>query len=312
MLRDRGSRSSLTALLEHPDLRRIFPAVGIARSQGLRGLEAVRSSDPGLAHGATETQVAAYFRALLASEDRLRELVEYLQSHEAELTGAAFERTRRLLPEQCMLGTVRFAILPLAYDFRTDRESVFMDPLAALAYGPAGIERTLSLELHHVGRYRLTGVNLTLMEPDEEPEPDAPSDVFRSWAAWLEAEGIADCVASAVDEDIPALHAGIERRRQQLAQYRSLLTEVLDRFRQADRRNAADRSELRVLSQELLDLAHPVGAGLAGRILSKLGPTALTACVGQPELFLRSSDRVAPASGASPFGEPFLGWMATR
>jgi len=298
------------SLLERRDLRRMFPAVGIPRAQGIRYLEAAGNPDGGKGLDEVGRMVVGYLVELLQRRGRIASLLRELEVAGPSLEAAAFARARELLPDSCAVGAVRYVLLPIGYDFRTDRETVYMDPLAALEYGRAGIETTLSHELHHVARYRLTGENLTLMRPGEErPARDVPG-IFREWASWLEAEGIADGVSNATDVEIPALRAAIELRREQMANYAGLLEGALARLRRTLSDEMKDEGPRQSLRQFLLALAHPVGARMAEHVRADLGRESVIECVGRPDLFVERYNRVARRRELVEVDESFLRWTA--
>ncbi len=301
-------KSRIEELLDGPVLRHMFPAVGIPLDLGLRYLEAVRSPARPEGLDETENMVVGYLTELIRSRQQIERLLQELSSNEPTLVAEAFEKTRQLLPRSCGLGDVRLVLLPIAYDFRTDRETVYMDPLAAVQYGPKGIRHSLSHEFHHIARYRLTGENLTLMRPEETPPFRNLLDVVRDWAAWLELEGIADCVSNVTQFEIPALRGGIQARRRQMAGYGELLEGGLAAVRVAEGQGESTSDELNALRMELLSLVHPVGARLAEYILTDLGQTALVESVGHPDLFLQQYNTVARAKGLVPFDQRMIEW----
>jgi hypothetical protein len=301
-----ASIAELSGLLRRPELKRVFPAMGIPTDRGLQYLEAVldpprreRLDEPG-------RQVVAYVLELVRLRGEFEVLLRKFREVELPLTTAAFAATREFLPDSCDLGEIRFVFLPIGLDFRTDQQSVYMDPLAALQYGLDGIRRTLSHEFHHVARYRWTGVTLTLMRMDEERPPQSTLEILRDWSAWLEAEGIADCVSKATDVEIPALTEALKERRRQLEEYGALLEGALGRLRNAlagEARSEADRVTLR---HELLQLAHPVGSQMAERIYANRGRPALVECVGNPALFVRRYSTIAREQGLVEFDDNLL------
>ena len=309
-LEERASAPRLKELFERPELRRVFPALGLPTAAALALLEKV--VDPDSRHGLDEvgTMLADYVGALVACRREFEKLLVDVRANEEALVNAAFERTRKFLPEPCVRGTIRLVFLPLGYDFKTDLETAYMDPVAAVQLGPNGIERTLAHEFHHIARYRLTGVNPTHMRPEEHPPPDNHRDLFREWARWLETEGIADCVSNLTQTEIPSLRAAIEERRQQMARYEELLDGALGEFRKVGTR--PDGKNLEVLRSHLNRLSHPVGYRMAGHILSELGRPALVSCVGHSDRFLESYNTVARAKGLTAVDPAFLSWTKGR
>ena len=299
----------LEALMRGTELDRVFPSAGISRAFGLDCLLAVNDDARRLKLDESGKSVVGYLENLVQVRPRFEALLREFRESEADLTASAFETTRRLLPESCSLGRIRLVFLPLGLDFRTERETVYMDPLASVQYGLEGIRRTLSHEFHHVARYRLTGVNLTLMEPSETRRPESLADTFRVWVAWLEMEGIADCVSNATQVEIPSLREGIEERRRQMDQYATLLGGALDSFRAANRGQASNSTALGDLQRSLGGLAHPVGARMAGYILTELGRPSLVECVGHPDRFLQRYNDVAIKKRLVGFDELFVDWL---
>ena len=292
-----------------PELSRMFPAMGIPYPFGLECLRAIHSAAQRERLDDTGKMVVSYVDELVRSRGQFETLLRDFRAAEASWTTAAFEKTRSFLPDSCELGEIRYVFLPLGFDFRTDRRTVYMDPLAAVQYGPDGIRESLSHEFHHVARYRLTGENLSLMAPEEMRAPHHLPGVFREWASWLELEGIADCVSNAIQFDLPALRPAVERRRQQMADYGALLERSLARIRGDPGGRSPNPAEMVLLRKELLGLAHPVGARLAEEILTDLGRPALIECVGHPERFLRRYDTVARRRRLVGVDESLLGWL---
>jgi hypothetical protein len=299
----------LEALLATSELKLMFPAVGIPPSYGLKYLEAVGRPESRGGLDEPGRQVVSYFEALFEGRARFSTLLDELRSREPELISGAFEGTRQFLPEGGSLGRPRLVFLPIGLDFRTDRETVYMDPLAALLYGPEGVQTTLSHEFHHIARYRLTGENLTLMRPHETHAPTTLPALAREWASWLEAEGIADCVSNVTQGDVPALREVAERRRQQMAGYGGLLEEGQTRFRRRDVRTPLERSDGEMLRKALLEVAHPIGARVAGGIVDGLGHRALVECVGRPDLFLRRYNSLATSRRWAAFDDALVDWL---
>jgi Putative zinc dependent peptidase (DUF5700) len=307
-LEERAPRARFASLLEGSELSRMFPAVGIPTADGLALIEMV--NDPALRGGLDEggRTVAAYLDELVQNREPIDRLLQSLRGTETELLRSAFEKTKEYLPESSALGNVRLVFLPIGYDFRTDEETVYIDPLAALQHGYDGIRKTLSHELHHIARYRLTGENLTLMRADARPHPTVRFEVFREWSTWLEAEGIADCVWNVTDTDIPALHQAVDQRRQQMAGYQTILGDALAQFRTGLAGSRAGGPALEILRTELLNAAHPVGAQMAAAILRELGRPTLVECVGRPDQFLGRYNEVAEARGLLEIDRTQLDW----
>ena len=309
-LEEPAETSRLEDLLREPDLSRMFPAVGISRSRGLGYLEAVRHVSPRENLDETGREVLSYFEELIQRRNEFESLLRDLRANESTLVATAFERTRRFLPGSCVLGAPRLVFLPIGFDFRADRETVYMDPLAALQYGLAGIRDTLSHELHHVARYRLTGENLTLMRPEEGDSPTDVHAVFREWASWLEGEGIADCVWNMTQTEIPALQSAVRKRCEQMAEFAKLLERSLVRFRESAARRSKSPSEWGVLRDDLRGLAHPVGACIAQEILNGLGRRSLVQCVGHPRAFLERYNMLAEKRKLTAIDGNLVDWLS--
>lgn len=301
-------RSRLEQLLQGPTLSRMFPVVGAPVDQGLECLAAVGHKESQGALDDRGRMIVDYFEELVKLRRQFEALLSELRADESGLKGTAFEKTRELLPASTALGDVRLVFLPNGFDFKTDQETVYMDPLASLMYGLEGIRDSLSHEFHHIARYRITGENPTHMRPEVVHPPHDLREVFREWATWLELEGVADCVSNATDHEIAPLHAGIEARRRQMSEYEHLLAAALSHFRDPpglDEPGVGDGESLR---KDLSRLAHPVGFKIAERILRSLGRQVLVECVGNPGVFLRRYDEVAEPRGQVPFGPSLLGW----
>lgn len=293
---DEGAdESRLASLLASGELARVFPALGLPTNAGLALLRAVSRAGPSRGSADPSDAFVTYLRRLRAIGPELDAILDDLRSHEPRILATAWERARELLPAHFRTPEVRLVFLPLGLDFRTDRETVYMDPVAAVSLGLDGIQTILAHELHHVGRYRLTGENLTLMSPDPLPGITNASEVFRNWSSWLEAEGVADCVSNMTQTDFPLLHAAVETRRQQMAGYAALLESAQQRIGAAAHSPPAALADLEQLRSDLLKLAHPVGARLAEAVLRRFGRPGLIECVGRPEKFLQRYNDVASA-----------------
>lgn len=307
-LQSGAEREELDRLLREPELDRMLPAVGIPRDLGLQMFRA--AADPTRRNGLSELGqfVVSYLVDLVEHRSALESLVRDLGPREDELLRTAFERTRQFLPKESRLGPIRLVVVPIGYDFRTDRETVYMDPLAMLALGYDGIRDTLTHELHHVARYRLTGEALTLMRPEEERPLSNPSELFREWLTWLEAEGIADCAHNMVESDLPIFRDAIEQRRRQMAEFPSLLVEAQERLLDPRLESSAGASALEGTRVWVRNLAHPVGARMAGEILTRCGREAVADCVGRPGEFLRRYAEVARAHDLARVDPRLIAW----
>jgi Putative zinc dependent peptidase (DUF5700) len=305
-LQRRADRKELETLFTDPDLALMFPALGIPTADGLEMFESFLEAQAGGSFGPDAPPIFEYATDLGTHRDSLERLLVDLKEAEVELTRAAFEETRRLLPIGADLGRPRIVVLPLGYDFRTDGDSLYMDPLAALSLGLDGIRKTWSHEFHHIARFRLTGRNLTLMRPDAGGSSLDMTEVVSDWAAWLEAEGIADCVSNMTQTDVPALREAAKVRSEQMADYQPLLTGALEGIHQnarVSRNSAAPFVELR---SALRALAHPIGARMAGTILEVDGKSGLVDCVGKPKRFVTRYSDLASSRGLVGFDADVL------
>lgn len=288
-LRDGASAEEFGRIVARPDLGRALRSVGVPPVETPGWLEAAARPEGRGTFSPEGTEVIEYFRALRAARPEIDEILRALVTDETDLVRSAFERTRPWLPPGTELGEVRLVLVPLGFDFRTDRETVYIDPLAAVALGRRGTRATLSHELHHVARYRRTGENLTLMRPEEDPVPETRMGLAAEWARWLEAEGIADAVSNVTQTPVEPLRRAAEQRRQQMDEYASLFRGATAHLR--DTPDGALGWE--ALRRELHGLAHPVGARMAEAIAADLGREALVDCVGRPVEFVRAFEEVA-------------------
>ena len=309
-LAGRAGRPELESVLSDPDLALVFPAFGIPRRTGIEYLRAVGNPERLSALDEPGRAAVGYLSELVGRSEAITALLGRLSAGEPDLAARAFKRTQEFLPAGCEQGEPRLVLLPLLYDCRTDRETVYIDPLAALALGPEGIRHTLSHELHHVARYRLTGEALTLMRPGVRAPPRDARAAFVEWAAWLEAEGIADCASNMTETDVPALRTAAMHRREQMATYETLLSEILGRFEEQAARSPVDPAGMEPLMADALGLAHPLGCRMAGAVDAGLGRTALVECVGRPGTFLARYNEAARRASLTPVGKSFVGWLS--
>jgi hypothetical protein len=291
-LTEGASTAEWERLLARPELELMLPAIGIPHELGVRCLAAVRDTTRREGLDPSGLEIVEYFAQLEEERFGIEALSRDLEAHGDELARAAFERTRVYLPLGCAPGAPRFVLLPLGFDFRADRDTVYVDPLAALRLGYEGIRATLSHELHHVARYRLTGEDLTLMHPDRASEVSGARAVYREWVAWLELEGIADRVSNMTQHPIPELKEAAARRVRQMEEYETLLASALREFALRAAEGPSARWER--FREDGRNLAHPIGARVAGRIETELGREALVECVGHPDLFVARYNQVAP------------------
>lgn len=302
-LNEGADTSRFRTLLSDRELARTFPALGIPTSVGLSSLVAVSQElrpEPATRMG---REIRSYLEGLRAVEREFSAFAEHFRSHEDEVVASAWSRAARLLPPVEAPRHLRLVFLPLGLDFRTDGETVYMDPLASVSLGLEGVGVTLAHELHHVGRFLVTGENLTLMEPYARGRLHGVPDVLRNWASWLESEGIADCVSNVTETDVPVLHDVVERRRRQLGDVPALLSDSLEKLGAALDQGPAGADALEELDRDLRALAHPIGAGMAGAIRSLGGTLSLVGCVGRPKVFLQRYNDAALGTAHPRFGD---------
>ncbi|HEV2316507.1 MAG TPA: DUF5700 domain-containing putative Zn-dependent protease [Thermoplasmata archaeon] len=298
-----AAATEIRATLEHPDLVAAAVGLGLTPEDLLQGFTHDLDSP---VPNATVRPIAAYCGELLRHRSEIESLAEVLEHSGPGMVRESLVRTTRWLPTGVEPGEIRLVLVPLGFDFRTDRGTVYLDPLSALEYGTEGIRDTLSHELHHVARYRLTGEELTLMRPDAVSVPDDLAGTLREWASWLEAEGIADCVWSMTQLETTALREAARVRRDQEERFGSILRGVFDGLRShpAD----ADRSALPELRANLRQLAHPVGHAMAMTIERELGHDTLIGCVGRPRRFVEEYNHAASRTSRVRFEVDRFGW----
>ena len=297
-------------VISRAELVQAIASLGLTPTRAAADLAAVGDDRAVVDLGDEDGSVVAYFSDLIDQRANFERLLFDLRARESEVVAGAIARARTLLPPSVRLDEVRLVFVPLGLDFRTDAATVFMDPRAAVDLGLDGVASTLAHELHHVGRYRFSGENLTLMRPHPTGSPREMADLVRRWAAWLEAEGIADAVSNVTETDVPILHAAVERRRRQLREYPTLLQDALREIdRAADYATETDLAGLDAVAGRLLELAHPIGARMAEVVLRAAGRRGLVECVGAPGRFVARYNAAASAAGVPVFGERFMRWL---
>ncbi|MGA7922428.1 MAG: DUF5700 domain-containing putative Zn-dependent protease [Thermoplasmata archaeon] len=285
------SSDQLDVLLSLPDLQSMLRAFRLSKEKIIPWLRAVKGASVIGSQDETGRFVKDYFGELLRHREEIQALAVQLGEQCSAILEDAFTSTRAYLPNGSSMGDVRLVLLPLAYDCRTDRETIYMDPLSSLTYGTDGIRGTLAHELHHVARYRITREDLTLMRPDARPAPQDVPATLREWAAWMESEGVADCVSNMGQFDHPFLREAVRARRDQERNYTSILTRIFEGLPPCNR--PVTPGELVQLRETLKELAHPVGHALAAEIEQTLGRKVLVDCVGRSKRFLERFNEVA-------------------
>jgi Putative zinc dependent peptidase (DUF5700) len=308
-IENKSSNVDLEALLQGPELSLMFPAVGISNARGVEYLADFRDGKLPPEQDPAASVVASYLADLLDRADEFREIAEVLRTAGPSLYEAALDQTLEYLPPHFEMGNPRIIFLPIGYDFRADRESVYLDPLTALMVGKLGVRDGLIHELHHVGRYRLTCENLSLMRPDPRGPPTDPLTALRRWVSWLELEGVADCAWSMTRSEAPLYQSARVERLRQFDEYDRIIRDAMLPIAGPNQTSAANAPAQ--FFDGLRELAHPVGHRIASEILNDAGRPGLVECVGHPALFLSRYNEIASRKGLVTFPSELQAALAT-
>ena len=256
------SSDQLDVLLSLPDLQSMLRAFRLSKEKLIPWLRAVKGASVLGSQDETGRFVKDYFGELLRHREEIQALAVQLGEQCSAILEDAFTSTRAYLPNGSSMGDVRLVLLPLAYDYRTDRETIYMDPLSSLTYGTDGIRGTLAHELHHSREVP----NHTRGPYSYEARRSAgasgrPGDA-REWAAWM-SPGVADCVSNMGQFDHPFLREAVRARRDQERNYTSILTRIFEGLPPCNR--PVTPGELVQLRETLKELAHPCRARSRGR-----------------------------------------------
>ncbi len=253
-----------------------------------------------------ELRFARYLSHLKSLEPGVTESFVRLKTAFPKIRERSAERAQSLLPSRVRLERARVVFVPLDYDAMVDRTTVYFDPLLALMVGEDGVARILSYEFHHIGRFLLTGENVSGMNPKLDPRHLTWTGLVRFWASILEMEGIADLVFDVKDLQLPIYRPMMARRERVTSSYGQHL-------RRAERillnRPVSSRAERRAIGravQVVLRDGHPLGKRMAETILVEFGKRRLIQSVGRPERFFRAYQDAAAQSGLFQFSEELL------
>lgn len=294
-----------TRFASTPTMTTVLRRFEVAQKRGPICLDMVSDPTSSTPRSAAEGLLISHLSLLRERDAELRELLKELQHEEEIILERAFSRTREFLPRSTPLGEVSVVFVPLGYDARVDSNTVYFDPLLALLIGREGVTQFLSHELHHVGRFRMTGDNLSGMDLDLGARMADHRTFVRFWVSLLEMEGIADQIFDLAQLQLPVHRARVEERKRVKEQYAEHLSHAQDALLERGEKGTVPRQDLAPIASQVLENVHPLGARLAGDILGTLGKERLVEGVGRPERFLDLYQEVARSKGLFEF-DPYI------
>jgi Putative zinc dependent peptidase (DUF5700) len=286
LLSEGPSRAKARELLRDRTIRRMPEQFGLRLDRAASCLCAASADETAGRRSPTEGRFIAHLATMLKTADELKAFLAGLQREEQRILEAAFSRTRDYLPRGASSPGATVVFLPIGYDARVDRRTVYFDPVLAGIVGREGVVKLLSHELHHVARFELTGEAISGMGLALEPWLADRDGLVRLWATLLEMEGIADCIFALSEFDLPLHRRMISERKRVYREYAEQVSRVQKLLLRERGKKISLRFRRRVLAPLVLEHIHPVGARLAHEILNGLGRAKLVECVGRPELFL--------------------------
>lgn len=302
-----GESGSLAVRLRsNPPLRVAFQIAALPPGRAWRVVDRVRDGHRPAGKSIDERRFARYLSRLKSLEPGVTESFVRLKNAFPKIRERSAGKAQSLLPSLVRLERARVVFVPLDYDAMVDRTTVYLDPLLALMVGEAGVARILSHEFHHIGRFLLTGENISGIEPKLDPRHLTWTGLVRFWASLLEMEGIADLVFDVTDLELPIYRAMMARRERVTSSYGRHL-------RRAERillnRPVSSRAERRAIGRAVeivLRDGHPLGKRMAETIQVEFGKRRLIQSVGRPERFFRAYQDAAAKSGLFQFSEELL------
>lgn len=301
-LAGRLSSEKDSSFASDPALGPMFKQLGIRSTRASLVLNSARNANLRRQLSPTEAAFSEYLSAMREGAAMLRDLMRALVEEQDDLTHRAFARTKKFLPSHVRVDDATVVLLPMGYDARVDYTTVYLDPMLALLVGQAGVSKLLSHEFHHLGRYAITGENLSGMSTRAESKlTDLPS-TLRHWISLLELEGIADCVFDMTEFDLPVHRKMIAERNRVRQRYGRFLAKIEVALLRVPPTSGRPRSRSPAVQTLLRSHVHPLGRRLAETVLTGLGRARLVECVGNPPEFLNSYQEVARKQGAFQFG----------
>jgi len=249
---------------------------------------------------------ARYLARLKSLEPKVAQSLVALKKVAPRIRQRAAAKAQSFLPSPVSLATTRVAFVPMDYDAMVDRTTVYFDPLLAVMIGEVGVTRLLSHEFHHIGRFLLTGENISGIDLNLDPRRLSWTGLIRFWASLLEMEGIADLVFDVRDLGLPRYRPMMARRQRVTATYGQHLRRAERILLDRPVSGRAQRREIGRAMQVVLRDAHPLGRRMAETVQSEFGRRKLIQCVGRPERFFRAYQDAAAASGVFRFSEELL------
>lgn len=293
-------------LRSNPTLRVAFHMANLPPGRAWRIADGIRDGELRVGTSIEERRFARYISQLKSLETGVTESLAKLKNAFSRIRRRSAEEAQSLLPARVGLERARVVFVPLHFDAMVDRTTVYFDPLLALMVGERGVTRVLTHEFHHIGRFLLTGENISGINPRLDPRHLTWTGLIRFWASLLELEGVADLVFDVKDLALPVYRPMMARRE-------CVTSTCARHLRRAERilldRPVNSRAERRAIGravQILLRDGHPLGKRLAEAILDEFGKPRLIQCVGRPERFFRAYQDAAANSGLFRFSEELL------
>ena len=283
-----------------------FQVYGPRPARGWRIVEEIRKGRRGTWKDSNERRWALYLAALKSGGPRVLKSLLLLQRKAPAIRRRSAARAQALLPVPVRLERAGVVFTPLDYDAMVDGNTVYFDPLLASMIGATGVARLLSHELHHIGRFLLTGENISGLDPRLASRQLTWTELIRFWASLLEMEGIADMVFDVRDLSLPSYRRAMARRDRVASSYGPHLRRVERILLKRPGGPRAGPGAMGRAMQVVLKDAHPLGKRMAETIRTEFGKQSLVRSVGHPERFFRAYQDAAVAARSFQFSEELL------